>query len=112
MSEPTVTSAPAPPQADRRKLLHVAGALALVGAVGVLALLALHKKAPAPGAQPPGATDERLRAAVAEADRLDPRWRFAELEADRAKVPDADNAAPLVLASYILMPKELNGLNS
>ena len=43
--------------------------------------------------------ERRLRAAVAEADRLDPGWRFAELEAARAKVPDDRNGALVVTAA-------------
>jgi ABC-type transport system involved in multi-copper enzyme maturation permease subunit len=35
----------------------------------------------------------RLAAAIAEADRLDPRWRLEELEADRRIVPDEKNAS-------------------
>lgn len=38
----------------------------------------------------------RERAAVAEADRTDPSWRSADIEAARPAVPDADNAALLV----------------
>jgi hypothetical protein len=48
-------------------------------------------------------TDEALRDAVAEADRLDPGWRAADLEAARAPVPDAENAAPLVLTAATAM---------
>lgn len=49
--------------------------------------------------------DRELREAIAEADRLDPGWRFAEIEVARAIVPDAENSAPIVLAAAALMPK-------
>jgi hypothetical protein len=42
-----------------------------------------------------------LRAAEAEADRLDPGWDFDSLEAARADVPDAENGAALVLAAKL-----------
>jgi hypothetical protein len=48
--------------------------------------------------------DRRLREAVAEADRLDPGWRLEELEEARAAVPEAENAAPRVLAASGLLP--------
>ncbi len=48
--------------------------------------------------------DRELRAAIAEADRLDPGWRLAELEAARAEVPDEENAALQVLAARRLIP--------
>jgi hypothetical protein len=50
--------------------------------------------------------DRRLRDAMAEADRLDPGWRLEELEAAREAVPDAENAAPRVLATYRLLPPQ------
>jgi hypothetical protein len=42
--------------------------------------------------------DWKLRQAEAEADRLDPGWRFEDLEGARAAVPDAENGAVQVLA--------------
>jgi hypothetical protein len=112
MSEPTVAREPAPPEARRRKMLLVAGVLALVAAVGVAAVLVLHRKVPPPEQPPPEYFDERLRDSIAEADRLDPGWRFADLEAAREKVSDEQNAAPLVMASAKLIPEEMNGFNS
>src|SRR5579885_3408857 len=46
----------------------------------------------------PFSADRRLRRALAETDRLDPRWRLADIEADRAAVPDGDNGALTVIA--------------
>jgi hypothetical protein len=51
------------------------------------------------------ARDQALREALAEADRLDPGWRLAGLEAARAAVPDAENAALQVQAADALLPK-------
>src|SRR5437667_74085 len=39
-----------------------------------------------------------IQAAIAEADLLDPGWRFDEMQAARATVPDAENSAIIVLA--------------
>jgi len=116
MSQPTVTGAPAPTETRRRQLLHVAGVLGLVVTVGAVALFVLGKKghepdAPAPDTSAREAAGERLRDAVAAVDHLDPRWRLAELEEDRAKVSAAENAAPLVRASAILIPDEMKRLD-
>ena len=43
------------------------------------------------------------REAIAEADRADPGWRLADIEAARAVVPDAENAALVVLRAASLM---------
>src|SRR5262249_25970071 len=48
--------------------------------------------------------DRECRAAIAEADRLDPGWRLFDLEAARAQVPDEENAALQVLAAKKLIP--------
>ncbi len=48
--------------------------------------------------------DREYSAAIEEADRLDPGWRLAELEAARAEVPDSENAALQVLAAKKLLP--------
>ncbi len=45
-----------------------------------------------------------LAAAVAETDRLDPGWRFEELEAQRQLPPDEQNAALQVLKVKSLLP--------
>jgi hypothetical protein len=42
--------------------------------------------------------------AQAEADRLDPGWRFEDLEGGRSEVPDAENGALVVLAAHKLLP--------
>jgi hypothetical protein len=49
--------------------------------------------------------DLEFREAVEEADRLDPGWRLADLEAARAVVPDEENSALQVMAASRLMPK-------
>src|SRR5262245_36578530 len=43
--------------------------------------------------------------AQAEADRLDPGWRFEDLEGARSDVPDEENGALVVLAAHKLLPK-------
>src|ERR1700756_2904212 len=48
--------------------------------------------------------DRDFRAAIAEADRIDPGWRLMELETSRAEVPDSENAALQVLAAKRLIP--------
>jgi hypothetical protein len=50
------------------------------------------------------ATQRALREAVAEADALDPGWRFEDMEAAREVVPDAENGAILVRTVPTLMP--------
>jgi hypothetical protein len=50
-------------------------------------------------------SNKELRNAIAEADRLDPGWRLEELEAKRAVIPPAENAAEQVLAIRAMMPQ-------
>src|SRR5262245_13354664 len=47
-----------------------------------------------------------LQAATAELDRLDPRWRLEEVEADRADIPESRNAALMAMAVKPLMPEK------
>jgi ABC-type transport system involved in multi-copper enzyme maturation permease subunit len=51
-------------------------------------------------------TEDRLRMAVAEADRLDPGWRMADLEAAREVVPDEQNSAPQVSRAAGLLSRQ------
>jgi hypothetical protein len=44
--------------------------------------------------------------ACVEADRLDPGWRWADLQAARAAVPEGENSAPLILAAARLIPAD------
>jgi hypothetical protein len=93
MSEPTAVAPPAAPaKPRRRRWLLVLVALLLLGAgAGVLFLR-------------PDPSVADLRAAFAEADRLDPGWRFEELDARRKVIPDEDNAALPALAARKLLP--------
>ena len=50
--------------------------------------------------------DWAVQEAIAEADRLDPGWRLAELVAKRAAVPDEQNGALQVMAAAQLIPLE------
>jgi hypothetical protein len=47
--------------------------------------------------------DREYRAAIEEADRLDPGWRLADLEAARPVIPDKENAALQVLDAHRLL---------
>ncbi len=49
--------------------------------------------------------DRRLADAIAAADRDDPYWRIDDLMAHRESVPDAENAALVVLRSLELLPE-------
>jgi hypothetical protein len=49
------------------------------------------------------ATDE-LKTAIAETEKLDPRWRLEDVEADRAVVPEAKNSALVIVAIKPMMP--------
>jgi hypothetical protein len=48
--------------------------------------------------------ERELREAEAEADVLDPGWRFQDLLAKRVPVPDAENSAPRLLAAAAPIP--------
>jgi hypothetical protein len=50
--------------------------------------------------------DERVRAAEAKLDQKDPRWRWEDILADRAAVPDEENSARPILAAAELLPKD------
>jgi hypothetical protein len=58
------------------------------------------------------ADDWALQEAIGQADRLDPGWRLAELEAKRAAVPDEENGALQVLAAGPWVPLTWPKLNS
>src|SRR5262249_32761124 len=49
---------------------------------------------------------EQLQSAVAQADALDPGWRWEDLEKKRAIIPDAENAALRVQAAHKLLPRD------
>jgi hypothetical protein len=53
----------------------------------------------------PLAAERAYQAAVAEADRLDPDWRLADVEAQRALVPQEENSALQVLKVHSLIPR-------
>src|SRR5262245_66603314 len=48
--------------------------------------------------------EQKLREAVAEADRLDPGWRLRDLLDARAAVPDDENSALVVASAVRLFP--------
>jgi hypothetical protein len=84
---------PAPPRRIRRRWLLL---LAVSSALFAAAWLYIH------------VANARLERAIAEADRLDPRWRLADIEADRAVIPDEDNAALIVIAVRAKLPPSWN----
>src|SRR5262245_25336127 len=47
--------------------------------------------------------EQELRDAVAEADRLDPHWRLAELLDARVPVPDDENSATVVVSPVVVV---------
>jgi hypothetical protein len=50
--------------------------------------------------------EDRYRAAVAEADRLDPGWRDGITTTDLGPIPDDQNSASLVVSSYEQIPPD------
>ncbi len=54
--------------------------------------------------------NQRLERVLAETERLDPRWRMEDIEADRAVVPDEENGALTLLAAQAKMPPNWSGL--
>lgn len=53
--------------------------------------------------------NQRLLAeAIAETDRLDPRWRWEEMDADRAPLRDEDNSAVILRQIYDYLPDGKN----
>jgi hypothetical protein len=95
VSQPTALSAPAErhPCRRRRLLLALAGTAAVLVA-GAVTLSGYHFFA----------VRGELAAAIAETDRLDPGWRFEELEARRRLPPAERNAALQVLKVHSSIP--------
>src|SRR5947209_5576305 len=91
MSTPSSPPLDAPPR--RRVLRRVVLVLLAVGLLGVGFLAYVWY-----------ASDCMLREAKAEADRLDPGWRLADLEAARAEVPAEENSAFQIRAAQALLP--------
>jgi hypothetical protein len=88
MSESTVRDE-APAAVPRRSRLR---RILLAAAVGVCAYI-VHEQ------------DRELREAIAEADRLDPGWRFEDMQAAREDVPDGEeNGAFWVASARAAMP--------
>lgn len=72
------------PLPRRRLFLAVLVGIIIVGIIGSASLLVFSRGSRA------------LSAAIAETDRLDPGWRWADLQADRAQVPDPENNARII----------------
>src|SRR5436190_725066 len=77
---------PSARRSRRRRVLIVLGLLLLAGTgVFVGALTYRHL-----------ANERLLREAIAEVEALDPHWRLEAIEANRAAVPDDENAAIVI----------------
>jgi hypothetical protein len=95
MNEPDLLDETAPPKPRRRRLPWLGLALLLLFiACGGLYGLLLH------------ISNRNVRAAEAEADRLDPDgWRLDDIEAHRKVLPDEENAALVVGAIKAKLPR-------
>jgi hypothetical protein len=49
-------------------------------------------------------SNQELRQAIADADKLDPGWRLQQLESKRAVVPDEQNSALILMSAQDLLP--------
>lgn len=78
----------------RRRRLVLGGAALLLVALPVGLYLYLTWK-----------VDRDLCVAVAELDATDPRWRFADILADRKEIPPERNSVERILAAGMLLPK-------
>jgi hypothetical protein len=94
MSDPLPSPAAPPVRPRRRRWPYVVALLALVVLIGIGVYVYLTVSA-----------ESELQAAIAETDRLDPRWRLEDVEADRAVVPEAENSATVAIAAKQQMPK-------
>jgi hypothetical protein len=78
----------------RRRCPYVVAPLALIALIGIGVYVYLTVSA-----------ESELQAAIAETDRLDPRWRLEDVEADRAVVSEVENSAtPAMAAKQLLKP--------
>jgi hypothetical protein len=93
MSDPLPSPAAPPVRPRRRRWPYVVALLALVVLIGIGVYVYLIVSA-----------ESELQAAIAETDRLDPRWRLEDVEADRMVVPDAENSATLAIAAKQQLP--------
>jgi hypothetical protein len=84
-----------PKKSRLRRWLRRFGLLILILILLVLAVAVYHRTI----------GDRRLAAAAASADRLDPGWHWEDLAAQRAAVPDGQNAAPVVLEAAKCLPE-------
>ncbi|HEY1376620.1 MAG TPA: hypothetical protein VGF55_07490 [Gemmataceae bacterium] len=89
----TPFTAPAPPRRRRLRFVVIAlGLVALAAAAVAGWLVYRHAR-----------IGWQLRDAIAELDAADPRWRLEQIEADRAKVPDAENSSPVIRHARALL---------
>jgi hypothetical protein len=93
MSEPLASPGPFPIRRRRRwpYVIAVLSLLLLVG-IGLYAYLNV-------------ASEGELRAALAETERIDLRWRLEDVEADRAVIPEAENSGGPAMDARRLLPQ-------
>src|SRR5437879_11017404 len=97
MHESAPTTVPAfPPGRSRRRKRWLLAAipLCLLFSAVVLSFYGLFS------------SNHQLQKAIAEADRLDPGWRQAALEAKRAVIPDAQNSGTHIINAKRLLPPQ------
>jgi type II secretory pathway pseudopilin PulG len=94
MSDPFPSPVAPPVRPRRRRWPYVVALLALVVLFGIGVYVYLTVSA-----------ERKLQAAIAETDRLNPRWRLEDVEADRVVVPQAENSATLAIAAMQQLPK-------
>jgi hypothetical protein len=92
MQDPPASPA-APPRPARRRRVYLLAGLLLGATLLVAGFLYLSN-----------AADRDLQRAMAEADAEDPGWRLADLDAQRAPVPDKDNSVLQVQTVRRLLP--------
>jgi hypothetical protein len=94
MSDPFASPEPSPIRPRRRRWPYIV-LLSLPVLVGIGLCIYLSV-----------AGERELRAALAETERLDPRWRLEDVEADRAVIPDAENSGGPAMAAKHLLPQK------
>src|SRR5438270_6266138 len=84
MTQPATLTAPPRPRRRRWRIVAALFAVLIGGLVGAWWYIVW-------------AEERDFQAALAETDALDPGWRYADLDAARAKIPDESNGALQVL---------------
>jgi hypothetical protein len=88
-----VTPGPVAGRSRRRRYALLAAGCCLALSAGAVGIFLYNLRS----------AEEELQAAFAEADRTDPRWRFADLLEDRQPIPDAQNPSLVVMQVNALL---------